>query len=207
MKKLEKFLSLPIKKQNRIIDAALISFGANGYKKTSISDIASAAGISKPMIFHYFGTKKALYLYLVKLCSDIFIDEMSHKFDENIVDFFERIHLAANIEISAMKKHPFILSFFNSVYFETDDEVFDDIRGFLATGEDFRTKVLFSGMDVSKFKNGIDPKLVMKMLTWFIEGYLSELPRKSSIDIEILCEEFDECLNLFKSNFYKEEEL
>ncbi len=55
---MEKFLNLPIEKQNDIIDAGLIAFGTNGYKKASISDIAKAAGISKSMIFHYFRTKK-----------------------------------------------------------------------------------------------------------------------------------------------------
>lgn len=200
-------MSLPIKKQNKIIDAALITFGTNGYRKTSISDISSASGISKPMIFHYFGTKKALYLYLVNLCSNIMINEIAHKFDEGVVDFFERIRLAADIEVSVIRKHPFILSFLNSVYFETDDEVLGDIQAILENGEAFRTKMTLDDMDVSKFKEGIDPKLVMKMLTWFTSGYLSELPYKPQINIEALLKEFDECLNLLKSNFYKEEEL
>lgn len=56
---MEKFLSLPMEKRNLIIDAALKSFGLHGYKKASISDIASSAGISKAMMFHYFGTKKS----------------------------------------------------------------------------------------------------------------------------------------------------
>jgi len=55
---LDKFFSLPNEKQKIIIDAALRTFGANGYKKASTNDIAFAAGVSKAMIFHYFGTKK-----------------------------------------------------------------------------------------------------------------------------------------------------
>ena len=49
---MEKFLNLPVEKQNIIIDAALKNFAVHGYKKTSISDIASSAGISKAMVFH-----------------------------------------------------------------------------------------------------------------------------------------------------------
>jgi AcrR family transcriptional regulator len=63
VKQMEKFFNLSTEKQQKIVDAALASFGANGYKKTSIRDIAAEAGISKAMIFHYFGTKKQLYLY------------------------------------------------------------------------------------------------------------------------------------------------
>jgi len=65
---MEKFLNLPMEKQNSIIDAALKTFAVHGYKKTSISDISSSAGISKAMVFYYFGTKKELYLYLVNTC-------------------------------------------------------------------------------------------------------------------------------------------
>ena len=44
---MENFLNLPEEKQNTILDAAFAAFGANGYKKASIADIAAAAGISK----------------------------------------------------------------------------------------------------------------------------------------------------------------
>ncbi len=205
---LEKFLSLPVEKQNIIIDAALTCFGTNGYKKASISDIAAVAGISKALVFHYFGTKKALYLYLIDLCTHIIMNELHEKFDNAVTDFFDRIKLAASIEISVMKKHPAILSFLDNVYFENDDEVKADIKAILANSESesLRSKVAFEGTDTSKFKDDIDPKLVMKILTLLTDGYLSKMP-KTEIDLDALCEEFDEYINLFKKNFYKEKYL
>ena len=56
-------------------------------------------------------------------------------------------------------------SFLASVYFEKDEELIVDITAILAKGDDFRSKIAFDGMDASKFKDGIDPGLVMKMLT------------------------------------------
>jgi len=205
---LENFLSLPRDKQNVIIDAALRTFSANGYKKTSISDVAAAAGISKSMVFHYFGTKKALYLYLIDLCTNIIMNELNEKFDDAVTDFFDRIKLATNIEISVMKKHPAIFSFLDSVYFENDDEVKADINAILAKseGERLKSKIAFEGTDISKFKDDIDPKLVMKILTLLTDGYLSKMP-KTELDLDVLCKEFDEYLNLFKRNFYKEKYL
>jgi len=203
---LEKFLSLSVEKQKIIIDAALTCFGANGYKKASISDIAAVAGVSKALIFHYFGTKKALYLYLIDLCTHIIMNELDEKFDETVTDFFARIKLATNIEISIMKKHPAILSFLDSVYFENDDEVKADIKAIFANSESLRSKIAFEGIDTSKFKDDIDPKLVMKILTLLTDGYLSKIP-KAEIDLDALCEEFDQYINLFKRNFYKEKYL
>lgn len=196
-----------MEKQNVIIDAALESFGANGYKKTSVSDIASAAGISKAMIFHYFGTKKALYLYLVELCGKIIVEEVNEKFDITITDFFDRIMLSTDIEIAVLKKHPAMMTFITSAYFETDDEVKDDLKAMMAQGEDFRSKIAFAGTDVSKFKDNIDLKLVMKMLTWIGEGFTNHFSGKQEVDLEAIHKDFYECMNLLKSNFYKEEYL
>ena len=167
---MEKFFRLPTEKQNIIIDAALKCFGTNGYKKSSISDIANTAGISKSLIFHYFGTKKSLYLYLMDLCGNILVNEFNEKFDNTVTDFFDRIMLSTNIKISVMKKHHEILSFLGSMYFENDEEVKEDIKANLAKGEVIRSKIAFDGMDTSKFKDGIDPKLVMKMLVLLAEG-------------------------------------
>lgn len=205
---MESFLALPIEKQKIIIDAALTCFGTNGYKKTSVSDIAAAAGVSKALIFHYFGTKKALYLYMINLCTHIIMNELEEKFDNTVTDFFARIKLATSIEISVMKKHPAILSFLDSVYFENDDEVKADIKAILANSESesLRSKIAFEGIDTSKFKDDIDPKMVMKILSLLADGYLSKMP-KTEIDLDTLCEEFDEYVNLFKRNFYKEKYL
>lgn len=205
---MENFLSLPLEKRNIIIDAALTCFGTNGYKKASVSDIAAAAGISKALVFHYFGTKKALYLYLIDLCTHIIMHELDERFDNAVTDFFDRIKLAMAIEVSVMKKHPAILYFLDSVYFENDDEVKEDIKAILANseGEGLRSKVAFEGIDASKFKDGIDPKLVMKILTLLTDGYLSKMP-KTEVDLDALCEEFNEYINLFKRNFYKEKYL
>jgi len=204
---LDVFLSLSVEKQTIIIDAALLSFSTNGYKKTSVSDIATAAGISKAMIFHYFGTKKALYLYLIDLCDKLVMNEMNQNLDTSVTDFFDRIRIATDLEISLMKKHPSILSFLYSMYFESDDQVIMEIKAITAKGEALKRQLAQDEVDISKFKEGIDPTLVMKLLTRFAEGYVSQSPSKAGFDLELLCKEFDECLNLFKNNFYKGEYL
>lgn len=200
---MENFLSLPLDKRNMIIDAALMCFSTNGYKKTSVSDIAAAAGISKASVFHYFGTKKALYLYLIDSCTHVVMKELNEKFDDAVTDFFDRIKLAASIEISVMKKHPAILSFLDSAYFEPDEEVKADIEAVLASSEtgSLRSRIVFEGADTSKFKADVDPKLVMKILTRFVDGYLSKMPR---VDLDALCEEVDECIDLLRKALYRE---
>lgn len=203
---LEKFLSLPDEKQKKIIDAALSCFSVNGYKKASVSDIASAAGISKSMVFHYFGTKKELYLYLLEHCGKLVESAMRENLDSSVTDFFDRIRHTTDIKIAAIKKHPAIFSFLSSAYFETDEEVSEVIKAAFSKGDEVRASVALGGVDVSKLKEGVDPQLVVKMLVWFAEGYLSELPRKADASVEDMCREFDNCLNLLKNNLYVEKQ-
>lgn len=204
---MEKFLNLSKEKQNSIIDAALVTFGTNGYKKASINEIANVAGISKAMIFHYFGTKKDLYLYLVNMCSNLLTNEVDDKFDHSITDFFDRIILASDIELTVMKKHPAILKFLHSIYLETNEEVIKELKEIFDSGENFRSKIAFHGMDTSKFKDGIDLKLVMKMLMWLTEGFMNISIDKAGMDLERISNDFYECLHLLKNNLYKEEYL
>ena len=48
-----KFYALPQAKQEAIIQAGYRVFGQHTYKKAPMSAIADAAGISKPLLFHY----------------------------------------------------------------------------------------------------------------------------------------------------------
>jgi Transcriptional regulator len=200
---LEKFLNLPEEKQIVIIDSALKIFGANGYKKASISEIAAEAGISKAMVFHYFGTKKELYLYLFHYCSQLILDEIDEKFDNSITDFFDRIYYASEIKLSVMKKHPSIISFITGAYFESSAEVAGDIKKLLDQGEDLRNKMVFDKIDISKFKEGVDVKLVMKMLVWMAEGIANNSKNSGALDIDQVCREFYQCMNLLKTNLYQ----
>lgn len=204
---MENFLKLSQEKQSVIIDAALTTFGTNGYKKASINDIALLAGISKAMVFHYFGTKKDLYLYLIQYCYDLVTNEINDNFDTGVTDFFDRIFLSSQIKLSVIKKHPATLSFLSSIYFEQDEAVRNDIKTILAKGEEIRNKVAFEGMDTSKFKDGIDPKLVMKILMWMADGFADNSNGFSNENIEQSCNEYFECMNLLKKNFYKPEHL
>lgn len=181
---LEKFLNLPLEKQNKIIDAALICFGNNGYKKASVSDIAAVAGISKAMVFHYFETKKNLYLYLFEICGNILMETMNKTLDKDVSD-----------------------SFLRSVYYEQDNEVAAEVKAIFLKGEGVRNDIALTGSDIGKFKDGVEPRLVVKTLTWISEGYISEIPGSASFDFDSMGKAFEECLILLKNNLYKEEYL
>ena len=203
---LDNFLNLRADKQEHIINAALNIFGRNGYKKASFAEIAEEAGIAKGMINYYFGSKKNLYLYLVEMCGRITLEGMRGKYDEKVTDFFDNLKMMIRIKTDFMKEHPAILSFMSSLHYETSEEVRDEIKGFIGSGLDTREKMLFDGIDVSRFKDDVNPKLLDKFLVWAAEGFTSSVQRElGANEIELFTDELYECLDLMKKYFYKEE--
>ena len=45
---------------------ALDRFAANGFHQTSMEEIAEAAGVTKPVLYQHFGSKRTLYLELLE---------------------------------------------------------------------------------------------------------------------------------------------
>lgn len=201
---MENFFNLRAEKQKHIIDAALLIFSRNGYKKASIADIAEAAGIAKGMVMYYFGSKKNLYMYLCEMCVKIMAEEMEKGFDKSITDFFDKIKMLTDIKIAMMKRHSAAISFLTSAYFETSTDVREDVKSFFISNIGIRERWVFDGTEISKFKDGIDPKLLEKFLVWTGEGMASNLPQNDNSEkLDELVNDFYRCLDYMKMHFYK----
>ncbi|MEQ8439156.1 MAG: helix-turn-helix domain-containing protein [Ilumatobacter fluminis] len=56
----------PDERRSQILVVAARLFGERPYSEVSISDIASEAGIARGLLHHYFGSKRELYLDVVR---------------------------------------------------------------------------------------------------------------------------------------------
>lgn len=60
-------LRLPAsERKEQILDVALTVFASKGYHDAKMNDIAKLAGITKPVVYQHFASKRALYLALVE---------------------------------------------------------------------------------------------------------------------------------------------
>jgi AcrR family transcriptional regulator len=53
-------------RRQQLLDVALATFSSQGYGRTSMNDIAEAAGVTKPVLYQHFGSKRALFLELLR---------------------------------------------------------------------------------------------------------------------------------------------
>src|SRR4051794_5049773 len=54
-------------RRSRILEAAAAVFSERGYEAASVEEIAATAGITKPVIYHHFASKRDLYVALLEL--------------------------------------------------------------------------------------------------------------------------------------------
>ncbi len=56
----------PGKRREQMLDAANALFAERGYDEVSVEDIASAAGVTRGLVHHYFGGRKEVYIALLE---------------------------------------------------------------------------------------------------------------------------------------------
>ena len=48
-------------RRRQLLDVALVTFADNGYHGTAMNDVAEAAGVTKPVLYQHFQSKRELY--------------------------------------------------------------------------------------------------------------------------------------------------
>ena len=56
----------PRQRRDQILDAANALFAERGYDEVSVEEIASAAGVTRGLVHHYFGGRKEVYIALLE---------------------------------------------------------------------------------------------------------------------------------------------
>ena len=64
---LETFERLPAEKRELVLSAGIGEFSRKSYADAGTDAVIKRCGISKGLLFHYFGSKKAFYLYCLDL--------------------------------------------------------------------------------------------------------------------------------------------
>jgi TetR/AcrR family transcriptional regulator len=184
-------------------------FGQKGFKNASTDAIVKEASISKGALFHYFKNKKGLFLYLYDYSVEIIKNEMLIKFNRDEKDVFDRRRQATQLKIEILKRHPGMYDFLATAYLDSSGDVKSDLERRNKELVIISHGFLNEGIDTSKFKDGLDTKRAIEIITWAIEGFTNkEMHRVKNFSLyeqnfdEVL-KELDIYLEILKKSFYK----
>lgn len=166
-----KFEALDVEKQQRILNAAMKEFAVRGYDRASTNRIVEDAGIAKGLLFHYFKSKKGLFLYLYDRGLRDVTERVFQGVDFSERDFFRRIAQAQRVKLALIQAYPDIMNFLKAAYVEESPDVRNELEERTSGLMAMNFQRIFEDVDTSVFREGLDKGLVMKTIVWAYEGF------------------------------------
>jgi AcrR family transcriptional regulator len=203
----EKFHALPKEKQDRILNAALRSFGENGYKRAITDDIASSAGISKGLLFHYFHNKRELLQYVFEYSIRFIKQKMEGYNFQTDKDFFSLMIKTHHAKIDIVHTYPYIFEFLMNIYMRRDQEAAEAVDKYNADFIANQKQVILKIIDRNMFKEGVDVEQVLDLTFWSAQGFMDMEFHSFYSNYENISMKYLDCLDMMRRQFYKEEYL
>ncbi len=151
-------------RRQQIIDAAIKAFAAKNYDGASVTDIASAAGITKRAIYRYFPTKRELF-YAVRnevygaIVNNLWSDLPPAKDFNGLAEALMRNHLAFGLENPEMSR-----IVVNTISEAATREFRENIEALM----DERAEEVESLMQSGIAEGTLDPELDPAFVSWIL---------------------------------------
>jgi len=179
-----KIMAMDPEKRDRVINAAMKEF-SKGYKNACTDTMVREAGISKGLLFHYFGTKDGLYSFILKTACEMVHDEYLTLIDLQQQDIIEKIWQMTLLKIDLSYKHPALFEFLAKAYVELQENPNDEFAEYFNKTRSIAVEKVLSDIDATLFKEGIDPKKAANIIMWTLNGYTT-----SQIDSNMRMEDY-----------------
>jgi AcrR family transcriptional regulator len=196
----DKFFDLKKEKQDRILNGALKIFALNGYKNGSTDVIVKEAGISKGLLFHYFGTKQELYRFLRDYSIRFLQLEIRSNVSASETDYFTIWRQIIASEESIMDQYPYMIAFLESAETETDPDTFEP-EDEKKKSRDVYSKAL-QNADFVHINPEVDIKAVEEMLHFTRNNVQRKLMFKDMMDAGIYVQQVSHYLDMMAKLTY-----
>ena len=106
-----------------------------------------------------------------------------------------------------VRRHPGLFRFVMRAYYERDSVLTPRLRKKLDDVLERSTDTFLARMDLTRFKDGVDPRRVVRLLTLASEGMLAETGAYTAQEIDTLFAEYKAYADMLRQFLYKEEYL
>ena len=203
-----KIMAMEPEKRERVINAAMKEF-AKGFKTACTDTIVREAGISKGLLFHYFGTKDGLYSFLLKTACEVIYNEYLVLIDLQQRDIIEKIWQMTLLKMDLTYKHPALFDFLAKAYVEILENPNEEFNEYFAKTRSIAMEKVLADIDNSLFIEGVDPKKAANIILWTLNGYATS-QIDSNMKMEDYQNEYDrylielkEYIEILRKTFYK----
>ena len=209
--------------KERILLSAIEEFGRREYESASTNAIVQRAGVSKGLLFHYYGNKEKLFL----ACVDYIFSKIWMYIQERLCfpdgDIFHRIRLSLQVKMDFYRDNPMLMELASKLWDSDNrpgiEEYIRRLSGAsqsalkpVAAGSlsDVGFHILGKDLDLRGLNDGVDPEKALDYIglllgacwTRFSDLYGNDAYRISDNIGEYLAEA-DEVLDMFRRGVYR----
>jgi AcrR family transcriptional regulator len=152
-----------------------------GWKHTTTEKIAEAAGVSEPVLYRHFESKKALFLEVLQEVRNATLGRW-HAETTGLGDPLARLHAIADMYLGTTREHAVEFRIMHRTLVECDEpEIVAFLRTFYLDSEALLAQVIAEGQQSGVFRRSLDPRVGAWELIRTALGYTLTL----SLDIPL----------------------
>ena len=147
-----------------------------GYQHTTTEKIAQAAGVTEPVLYRHFDSKKTLFL---EVLDDIRLTTIHRWQSETapISDPLERLHAIVDLYLGSTRERALEFHIMHRSLVETDDkDIATCLRTFYLDSEKMLAHVIGEGQEAGVFRKNLDPRVGAWELIRTALGYTLTAP-------------------------------
>ena len=205
---MSEFLQHDDARKNRILEAALTEFAEKGYKKASTNTIVREAKVSKGLLFHYFISKKELYIYLYNYALETITSELYENVNFADRDVLNRLSASTFQKIESYTKHKLFTDLFQKHAFVEDEEILSRTHKTSIEFSQESYAKLFSDIDYYMFNEKVNITRALDVVKWTIDRISMDWIKRHNNTYKTeafteLKDEIETYLRLFRDAFYR----
>src|SRR5262245_27095773 len=146
------------RKQQLLLHAKQL-FVKLGYQNTTTEKIARAAGVSEPVLYRHFETKKALFLEVLQEIRAATLNRW-HAECAEAGDPLGKLHRIADVYLDTTREHALEFRVMHRSLLETEDaEIASFLRDFYLDSETLLAQIIAEGQQTGVFRRTLDPRV------------------------------------------------
>jgi TetR/AcrR family transcriptional regulator len=151
-------------------------FLTHGYQSTTTEKIAAAAGVTEPVLYRHFESKKALFLEVLQEIRQATVDRWSAE-TMAFADPLAKLHAIADMYLGSTRDHALEFRIMHRALLEGEDrEIAACLRSFYLDSETLLAQIINEGQQLGVFRRNLDPRVGAWELIWSALGYTLTLP-------------------------------
>ena len=203
------FLKLDEEKRERILTAAYDEFLEKGYNDASTNSITQKAGISKGLLFRYFGCKAGLYKFLMKEATRRIASETLPSLPSETADVFALIKAVIRLKISVCLQCPRETKFMIAAWEAPLPESLSLELGKMVDMSGNYVDNLVAMLDNGLLRDGVEKGIAVDIIAWVCEKYTDKVLSGGRLTANTeswnqIAEELDRYLDALRRGLYKQ---